>query len=129
VNRWAAAAFIAAAVGALVLSFAPLGEICSPGVLVLEPGERSAEPTCQSVSLFSKEPWVLVVASIPVLLTLIPVVIRRRSAATVSAVLLWVGCIAGLLSIGLYFVPAAILMTVAAGQDVDIAASTAATPR
>jgi hypothetical protein len=58
--------------------------------------------------------WVLVVVSVPVLVALFAVVVHHRPARVVSAVLLWIGCIVGLASVGIFFVPAAILMTVAA---------------
>ena len=41
----------------------------------------------------------------------------RRTVRIVVAALLWVGCVLGLLSIGLFFVPAAALMTVAAAMN------------
>ena len=60
--------------------------------------------------------WVLVVVSVPVLVALIPVLVRHRRARIVSAVLLWFGCVLGMLSVGMFFVPAAILMTIAASR-------------
>ena len=61
--------------------------------------------------------WVLVVVSVPVLVALIPVLVRHRRARIVSAVLLWFGCVLGMLSVGMFFVPAAILMTIAASRS------------
>ena len=58
--------------------------------------------------------WVLVVVSVPVLVAFVPVLVRLRPARVVSAVLLWIGCVLGMLSVGMFFVPAAILMTIAA---------------
>lgn len=58
--------------------------------------------------------WVLVVVSVPVLVSLLPAIVRRRAGTAVSAVLLWACCIVGIFSVGLFFVPAAALMTVAA---------------
>jgi hypothetical protein len=108
-NRWAVAAFVAAVVGALVASFAPLGRSCTIG-----PSPDAGE-ACRRVSTFSEEgAWVLVVVSVPVLVALMAVVVHRRSARVASAVLLWVGCIMGLASVGIFFAPAAIIMTVAA---------------
>jgi hypothetical protein len=60
--------------------------------------------------------WVLVVVAVPVLVALIPVLVRHHRARVVSAVLLWFGCVLGMLSVGLFFVPAAILMTIAASR-------------
>ena len=40
-----------------------------------------------------------------VLVAFVPVLVHRRSARVVSAVLLWVGCVVGMLSVGMFFVP------------------------
>ena len=58
-----------------------------------------------------------------VLVAFVPVLVHRRSARVVSAVLLWVGCVVGMLSVGMFFVPAAILMTIAASHRPSIVAS------
>jgi hypothetical protein len=60
--------------------------------------------------------WVLVVVAVPVLVALIPVFVRHRRVRIASAVLLWFGCVLGMLSVGMFFVPAAILMTIAASR-------------
>jgi len=113
-KRWAVAAFVAAVVGALVASFAPLSRSCTTRIATPSVGPFLGE-TCRSVSTFSEEgAWVLVVVSVPVLVALIAAVVHRRPARVASAVLLWIGCIVGLASVGIFFVPAAILMTVAA---------------
>jgi hypothetical protein len=54
------------------------------------------------------------VASVPVAISLVAVLRPTRRAAVVAAALLWACCLVGFFSIGLFFVPAAILMTVAA---------------
>jgi hypothetical protein len=121
-NRLAVSAFVAAVLGALVAAFAPLGQTCSSSATVpaLSP-LGSPTPTvgevCHAVSTFSVDGvWVLVVVSVPVLVAFLPVLVRRRQARIVSAVLLWIGCALGMLSVGIFFVPAAILMTIAAAQ-------------
>jgi hypothetical protein len=107
------AAFLVAVLGALVAAFAPTGRVeesfgSSSGAFVT----RS-----YSVSMFQENgAWVLVVVSVPVLVALIPVLVRHRRARIVSAVLLWFGCLLGMLSVGMFFVPAAILMTIAASR-------------
>ncbi|MGE5227409.1 MAG: hypothetical protein ACM3OO_11105 [Planctomycetaceae bacterium] len=118
----AAAAFVVAVVGALVAAFAPLGRSCSSTAVVPALGHGSPAPSveeaCHGVSSFSIDgSWVLVVVSVPVLVALIPVLVRRRRARIVSAVLLWAGCVVGMWSVGMFFVPAAIVMTVAAARD------------
>jgi hypothetical protein len=101
-------ALVAAVAGALVAAFAPLGRMCGVSL----PGE---ELTCSHTSAFSVDGWwVLAVGSVPVALSLVPALARSRAAWTACAVLLWVFCVVGFFSIGPFFVPAAILMTVAA---------------
>jgi hypothetical protein len=105
------AAFLVAGLGALVAAFAPTGRVeesfgSSSGAFVT----RS-----YSVSMFQENgAWVLVVMSVPLLVALIPVLVRHHRARVVSAVLLWIGCVVGMWSVGMFFVPAAIVMTVAA---------------
>ena len=112
-KRFTLAAFLVSVLGALIAAFAPTGHVTesigsSSGVV----STRS-----YSESMFQVNgAWVLVVVSVPVLAALIPVLVRRRRARIVSAVLLWIGCVLGMWSVGLFFVPAAILMTIAASQ-------------
>ena len=114
-NRVVVAAFVLAVVGALAAAFAPLGTTCG----ATAPGGVSH---CSGTSTFSVDgAWVLVVVSVPVLVALVPVLVRRRAAIIASTVLLWIGCILGMLSIGIFFLPSAILMTVAASRrDPDL---------
>jgi hypothetical protein len=102
-------ALAVAVAGALVAAFAPLGRTCMPGPA---PG---ADPVCSGTSAFSVDGWwVLAVGSVPVALSLVAALARSRAAWTACAVLLWAFCVVGISSIGLFLVPAAILMTVAA---------------
>jgi hypothetical protein len=113
-NRWVVAAFAVAVLGAIVASFAPLGQLCTESA---EPGLEIAMESCGGVSLLSQEgASILVVVSVPLLVAFAPVLVHRRPATIASAVLLWLVCFAGALSVGLFFVPAAILMTVAAAR-------------
>lgn len=112
-ERLTAAAFLLAVIGALIAAFAPLGGVMegsgSPGGAIVT---RS-----HNVSLFQTDgAWVLVVVSVPVLVALVPVLVRHRAARIVSAVLLWMGCVVGMWSVGVFFLPAAIVMTVAAAR-------------
>jgi hypothetical protein len=110
--RWfTLGAFLLAVIAALVAAFAPTGQLVesswSPGGVIVT---RSS-----NVSLFQTEgAWILIVVSVPVLVASIPMVARHRTARTVSAVLLWIGCVVGMWSVGMFFIPAAIVMTVAA---------------
>ena len=92
---------MAAALGALVAAFAPAygwcGSTSSGGVVC-------GHPTWFQVS----GAWELVVVSVPVLVALPPVLLRRRPVRVVSAVLLSIGCVLGMLSVGMFFVPAAV---------------------
>ena len=116
----AVVAFVVAVAGGLIAAFAPLGRSCS-STAVPAFGHNSPPPSveevCRGVSSFSVDgSWVLVVVSVPVALALIPVLLRYRPARIVSAVLLWACCVVGALSVGMFFVPAAIVMTVAAAR-------------
>jgi hypothetical protein len=115
-NRVVVAAFVLAVVGSLVAAFAPLGTTCGATA-------PNGVPHCSGTSTFSVDgTWVLVVVSVPVLVALVPVLVRRRAAIIASTVLLWIGCILGMLSVGIFFLPSAILMTVAAARgDPDLA--------
>ena len=112
-RRFAVAALALAVLGALAAAFAPTGRETalygsSSGVFRM----RSS-----SVSMFQVNgAWVLIVVSVPVLVALIAVLVRHRVARIVAAVLLWIGCVLGVFSVGLLFVPAAILMTIAASR-------------
>lgn len=105
----AVSAFVAAVLGALVAAFAPTYSGCGSG--------SSGVEVCSHTTGFAVNgSWILVVASVPVLVALVPVLVRRRPARIVSSVLLWIGCVLGMLSVGIFFVPAAILMNIAAAQ-------------
>ena len=105
-----------ATLGALVAAFAPTYTGCGT---TPSGGEVCGHETSFAVN----GAWVLVVVSVPVLVAFVPVLMRRRPARVVSAVLLWIGCVLGAWSVGVFFVPAAILMTVAAAQRSSAVAS------
>lgn len=101
-------ALVAAVTGALVAAFVPFGRRCTASL----PG---AELVCSGASTFSVDGWwVLAVGSVPVALSLVAALARSRAAWVACAVLLWAFCLLGALSIGPFFVPAAVLVTVAA---------------
>ncbi len=109
-RRFSIAALSAAVLAALVVAFLPSGQVMSatggPGGVTVTHNYR--------VSLFQVDgAWVLVVVSVPVVLALIAVLVRNRAVKVLSTVLLWVGCVLGMMSVGLFFVPAAVLMTFA----------------
>lgn len=109
-KRFSIAAFLAAVIGALLAAFVPTGRVMegsgAPGGVIVT--------RTYSVSMFQTNgAWLLFVASVPVLLTLVPILVRNRVVKVVSTVLLWVGCILGMFSVGMFFIPAAILMTFA----------------
>ncbi len=88
---------VAAVVGAFVASFAPT---YSSGASTYD--ENGS--------------WVFVVVSVPIALTLVPLLVGHRSARIVCAALLWLGCFVAMFSVGIFFVPAAIALTVAAAM-------------
>ncbi|MGZ4131647.1 MAG: hypothetical protein ACXVWF_01250 [Actinomycetota bacterium] len=109
-GRFAVAAFVAAVAGALYAAFGPIYGGCEASM----PGGQSS---CGSATgLAVNGSWILVVVSVPVVLALVPVLLRYRPVRVVSAVLLWACCVVGALSIGMFFLPAAILMTIAAAK-------------
>jgi hypothetical protein len=105
-SGFAKASFVAALTAALLAVFGPTYTSCSTDA----GGSSCGSATGLSVNGW----WILVVASVPVVLAVIPVLVHRRGARITSAVLLWACCAVAALSIGLFFVPAAILMTIAA---------------
>lgn len=120
-TRLSRAAFVAAVVGALIAAFAPLGRTCGTTL----PGN---ETRCWGTSIFSVDGWwVVVVVSVPVLISLLLLLVRRRSTRIALAVLPWIFCVVGMWSVGLFFVPAAILMTIAATRP-DVAQAEGPTP-
>jgi hypothetical protein len=113
-RRFALASFLLAVAAGLFVAFAPLGQRCSVSGT---PGQPSGRERCISESVFQHDgAWVLFLVSVPIVLTLVPVLVRHRAAAIVSAVLLWACCIVGIASLGLFFVPSAVLMTIAAAR-------------
>lgn len=111
-RRFALASFLLAVTAGLFVAFAPLGRRCSASGT---PGLPSGQERCISESIFQHDgAWILVLVSVPIVLTLVPVLVRHRAAAIVSTVLLWACCLVGIVSLGLFFVPSAVLMTIAA---------------
>lgn len=55
--------------------------------------------------------------AVPVLIALTPVLWHRRGVRIASAVLLWACSVVGMFSVGMFFVPVAILMTIAASRE------------
>jgi hypothetical protein len=95
----------------IVFLFAPLGT-----------QESSDAASPERVSLLSLEGWSIVVTlALPVIFALVPVVRRRsphvRTLMTASAVLLSTYVVLGLLSIGIYYLPSAVLMIMAAVRE------------
>ena len=106
-------AFLAALAGALYAAFGPTYESCDM--------DRCGSESTVSVNGW----WVLAVIAVPVVFALAPVVFDRRPVRIASTVLLWAFCVIAGFSVGLFFVPAAILMTIASVRSDPVA--TAAT--
>jgi hypothetical protein len=106
-----------AVAGALAMLFLPLGR--SASVEATSPGEEPAQPVVTSFSLYEAEGWYAVaIAAIPVALAALTLPFRNGPSARVaragSAGLLTVFFVLGLLTIGFFFIPAAVVMWVAA---------------
>jgi hypothetical protein len=115
-KRLTVASFVCSLVGAAIGAFAPLGQTTTVGSGGLD-GTPVVERTT-SVSLVSYEGlWVLGLLAVPVTIAMMAVLIPRRGVRVASTALLWVFCVLGLASVGLFFVPAAVLMTVAAATS------------
>jgi hypothetical protein len=102
---------------AIVVIFYPLGRMVT--VTPTTPGGRSPQPTVTSHSLFETEGWYIVgLAAIPVGISALVIPFRQGRLARVlrgiAGGLLLVFAVIGAFSIGLFFVPAAAAMCVAA---------------
>jgi hypothetical protein len=109
---------VLAVVAAAAVLFLPLGR--SATVESVSPGEAPAQEEVGSTNLLAEQgPTVVVLAAFPVLLAAVPVVGERfrpgsRGLRILGAVFLWLFVIVGLASIGWFYAPSAIAMTVAA---------------
>jgi hypothetical protein len=106
-----------AVAGALAALFLPLAR--SATVEATFPGEEPAEPVVKRASLFEVEGWRMVgIAAIPVALAALTLPFRNGPAARVaragSAGLLTIFFVLGLITIGFFLMPAAVVMWVAA---------------
>jgi hypothetical protein len=98
------------ACASIVFLFAPLGT------------QESSAGLPESVSLYTMNGWsIVVVLGLPVIFALVPVLLRRsphiRTLFVAAAVLLTTFVSLGILSIGLYYVPSAVLMIAAAIRE------------
>ncbi len=110
-------ATVLATAGALAMLFLPLGRSASVDATL--PGEEPPEPVVTSFSLFEAEGWYAVaIAAIPVAIAALTLPFRNGPAARVArggaAGLLTIFFVLGLFSIGIFFVPGAAVMWVAA---------------
>ncbi|GAA2097910.1 hypothetical protein [Actinomadura alba] len=127
-TRWLVAAVLVSAAVALALLFLPLSESAggSSQSGPVPASSASAEPGPVTVTtvrterrnLVQQEGWaVAMVVSVPVVVCALPLLMTgavRRWAAAAATTLLWLFVLAGAASIGLFLLPSAILMTVAA---------------
>jgi hypothetical protein len=113
-------ALILAAVAAVAVLFLPLGVYVEVEPVV--PGEAPPPPPQEigRTTLLQEEgAWIVLLAAFPVVLAAIPMIGERlrpgsRALRVVAAVALWLFVVLGLASIGWFFAPSAIAMTVAA---------------
>jgi hypothetical protein len=119
-NLSARISLVLAVIGAAAVLFFPLGR--SATVEPVAPGEPPAQEETGSTNLLAEEgPMVVALAAFPVFLAAVPVVGDRfrpgsRGLRILAAVFLWLFVIAGLASIGWFYAPSAIAMTVAAAR-------------
>jgi hypothetical protein len=111
-------------VASLGLLLAPLGEREGSCSVTANSGQAATtQPGCEDrtthVSLLQQEGgWVLFVAAVPVLVAAVPLGLRRtrwrRNAALVAGTLLVAFSVVGAASIGLFYLPGAVAMFMAA---------------
>ena len=111
--------FAALALGLAVAASAALAVLPTRSkVAAVRPGEPMGEVVARESLLEHEGPSVLGVLAVPVLAAAVGMAAGRgpdrRRARTVSAVLLWVFSVLGAMSIGVFYAPAAVAMTVAA---------------
>jgi hypothetical protein len=98
-------AAVAALAAALFAAFGPTYESCEM-------------TSCRRESAVSVNGWwVLIVVALPVVVALASLVLDRRPVRIVAAVLLWAFSIITGFSVGLFFMPAALAMTIAAARS------------
>jgi hypothetical protein len=111
-------ALILAVVAAVAVLFLPLGRAVTSTPAT--PGEPAPPPQESSTNLLEEEgPWAVALVAFPVLVAAVPMVGERlrpgsRALRVVAAVALWLFVVLGLASIGWFFAPSAIAMTLAA---------------
>jgi len=104
--------------GRLFVVVASIAALAAASFAAFGPTYESCETTCRHESAFSVNGWwVLVVVAVPLVIALIPLLFDRRSTRIVSTVVLWAFSIIAGFSVGLFFVPAAIAMTIAAARS------------
>lgn len=101
-DRLALLALVCATAAALGLAVLPLSTTSSSDGVV--------ETTSHESLLQHEGPSVLVVLLIPILLTAIAVAVRHRSTRLTLAGLLFIGCLLGAMSVGAFFLPAALAL-------------------
>ena len=111
---WQLASSAYAVAASLGLAFIPLGSSQTSSA----DSERSfhVSPIVHTTLLHEQGSRILVLLAVPVALTLIGLLSPARVrlvASVITAALLWVGVLAGMLSIGLFFIPAVLCSMVA----------------
>jgi hypothetical protein len=127
--RPAALSFALALVASLILLFVPTGttssSFCSVAPAPTSPGGTPGSPTCTSSethpSLVDEQGWgVAIPLSIPVVVAGIPVAVTktraRRPASIAATSLLLAFTILGAASVGIFYLPSAVAMIVAASH-------------
>ena len=113
-------AFVAAVTAALGLALLPTG---AESVTCCPDGASVVETTSESL-LEYEGPSVLIPLSVPVVLSGIALARRTRRTSRVTGVLCLAGCVLGLMSIGLFFLPVPILLLLAGRWQSTVSSAT-----
>lgn len=112
-DRFAIAAVLWTVAAGVALALLPLGESSTgtniAGVFV--------ESTTRHSLLESEGATILIPLAIPTLLASLALIVRLRPMRLASGALLLAFCVLGAMSIGVYFLPAAVLLLVAGSQQ------------
>jgi hypothetical protein len=107
-DRFALGAFAWAVAAGLALAVVPIGTSSTAY------SNSSVVTTTHESLVQTNGAGVLIVLGVPALLTLVAFLVKRRPVRAVLSGLLFVGCVLGAMSVGVFFLPAAVLLICAA---------------
>ncbi|WP_203786237.1 hypothetical protein [Paractinoplanes rishiriensis] len=98
---------------------AVLYSLVTGGILLLAPlsaGQIAGQAVEYRSLLASDGPGVALLTAVPVLVCALPLVVAGRALAWACAIVLGVGVLAGLASVGAFYVPAVVLLAIGAAR-------------